>query len=91
MNATTKYRLGRLLQAFAMPWNAFVAAFMYYTLLAVIALGGASPGVPVVATAYLAPVVMYVAALANRALRALGALAGEVMHPVRAARAHAGH
>jgi hypothetical protein len=80
--------LARLQHAFAMPWNAFVAAFLYYTLLAVIAVGGASPGVPVVATAYLAPVVMYVAALANRALRVVSAWAGDIMHPARVQTGH---
>jgi hypothetical protein len=64
-------RLTRALNAVSLPWNAFVAAFLYYTLLAVLALGGTSPAVPVVATAYLAPVVMYIVAIANRALHAL--------------------
>lgn len=68
-------RLARLVKAFAMPWNAFVAAFLYYTLLAMIVLGGVSPGIPVVATAYLAPLVIYLAVLANRALQAFGPVA----------------
>lgn len=67
-------RLARLTQAFAVPWNAFVAAFLYYTLLACLALGGVSPGVPVVAIAYLAPVVVYVGTLASRALHAVAGL-----------------
>ncbi len=56
--------------ALSVSWNAFVAAFLYYALLAVLALGGASPGVPVVATAYLAPPLMYAVTLLSRAVRA---------------------
>jgi hypothetical protein len=58
--------------ALSVSWNAFVAAFLYYVLLAVLALGGASPGVPVVATAYLAPAVMYLVTVLSRAVRAGG-------------------
>ncbi len=58
------------LAALSVSWNAFVAAFLYYALLAVLALGGASPGIPVVATAYLAPPVMYLVTLLSRAVRA---------------------
>ncbi len=57
------------LAAVSVSWNAFVAAFLYYTLLAVLALGGASPGVPMVATAYLAPPVIYAVTLLSRAVR----------------------
>jgi hypothetical protein len=70
------------LAALSVSWNAFVAAFLYYVLLAVLALGGASPGVPVVATAYLAPPVMYAVTLLSRAVRAgavwLQGLGGQV-------------
>ena len=60
----------RVLAALSVSWNAFVAAFLYYVLLAVLAVGGASPGVPVVATAYLAPPVIYAVAMLSRAARA---------------------
>lgn len=70
------------LAALSVSWNAFVAAFLYYVLLAVLALGGASPGVPVVATAYLAPPLMYAVTLLSRAVRAgavwLQGLGGQV-------------
>ena len=70
--------------AVAVPWNAFVAAFLYYVLLAVLAFGGASPGVPVVATAYLAPAVIYVVTLLSRSVRAGAAWLGRfVPHAVR--------
>ncbi len=48
------------------PWGAFVAAFLYYTLLAMIALGGVSPSFAVVATAYLVPVVALAVLILSR-------------------------
>ena len=50
----------------AVPWGIFVAAFLYYTLLAMIALGGVSPSFAVVGTAYLAPLVGYGVVIAFR-------------------------
>ncbi len=50
----------------AVPWNAFVGAFLYYTLLALLAFGGVSPSLAVVGTAYLAPVVAYAVTIAAR-------------------------
>jgi hypothetical protein len=55
----------------SIPWNAFMAAFLYYTLLAAIALGGASPSGAVVGTAYLAPLVAYGVAIAARLMSAI--------------------
>jgi hypothetical protein len=78
-----KTSIGRGLRALSMPWDAFVAAFLYYTILALFALGGATPGVPVVATAYLAPLVVYLAALGNRALRAVSAWSRDVAQTAR--------
>ncbi len=51
---------------FTVPWNAFVVAFIYYTLLTLVLLGGVSPSLPVVGTAYLAPVVAYAVTIAAR-------------------------
>ena len=76
------------LAALSVPWNAFVAAFLYYALLAVLALGGASPGVPVVATAYLAPAVMYVVTVLSRAVRAAAGLAASIARQPRIRDAH---
>jgi hypothetical protein len=77
MTMTNRSYLRAPLDALSVPWNAFVAAFLYYALLAVLALGGASPGVPIAATAYLAPAVMYVVTVFGRALRGgAGWLAG---------------
>ncbi len=78
-----KTSIGRGLRALSMPWDAFVAAFLYYIILALFALGGATPGVPVVATAYLAPLVVYLAALGNRALRAVSAWSRDVAQTAR--------
>jgi hypothetical protein len=63
---------------FTVPWNAFVVAFMYYTLLTLLSLGGMSPTLAVVGTAYLAPVVAYVVTIAARIL-------GQTTHRVVAA------
>jgi hypothetical protein len=51
---------------FTVPWSAFVAGFLYYTLLALLALSGLSPSNAVVATAYLAPAVAYLVNVAGR-------------------------
>jgi hypothetical protein len=74
--------------ALSVSWNAFVAAFLYYALLAMLALGGASPGVPVVATAYLAPPVMYVVTLLSRAVRAGATWAASLAQQARIRNAH---
>jgi hypothetical protein len=81
-SASMTNTINRIGAALAMPWNMFVAAFLYYTVLAVLALGGASPGVPVVATAYLAPLVMYLVALGNRAAHAIAGLFSLGVSPV---------
>ncbi len=51
--------IARLTNAATVPWNAFVAAFLYYTVLAAVLLGGGRVGGPMVATAYLAPALAY--------------------------------
>ena len=48
------------------PWSGFVAAFLYYSLLTTLLLGGVSPEAPVVAMAYVAPLLAYGAWLAVR-------------------------
>jgi hypothetical protein len=66
-------RLTHLAAAFSVPWNAFVAAFLYYSLLAVVALGGSSPGAGLVAGAYAMPPVMYAVTLMLRVARTVSA------------------
>jgi hypothetical protein len=63
------------------PWNAFVAAFLYYTMLTAVALGGVSPSMAVVGTAYLAPVVAYAVTILARLPRRFLSLAGSP-HPL---------
>jgi hypothetical protein len=75
-----------VLAALAMPWNAFVAAFLYYTVLTLVAVGVADLPVPFMAVAYLLPVVAYVGALINRGVHALIALPidlGETPHALQ--------
>ncbi len=64
----------------AVPWGVFVAAFLYYTLLALIALGGVSPSLAVVFTVYLAPVVAYGVVLAFRAVTAAAGVVNRAPH-----------
>jgi hypothetical protein len=66
-NRMNRSGLRAVVEAISVPWNAFVAAFLYYVLLAVLAVGGVSPGAPVVAAAYLAPAVIYAVMVLRRA------------------------
>jgi hypothetical protein len=68
--STTLARIGDLV---SLPWNAFVAAFLYYTLLAALALGGSTARGPVVAGAYGMPVAMWAVTVGIRLIRAAGA------------------
>jgi hypothetical protein len=65
------------------PWNAFIAAFLYYTLLTLIAIGVADLAAGFVAVAYLLPVALYAGLLITRGVHALAALPidiGETPH-----------
>jgi hypothetical protein len=55
------------------PWNAFVAAFLYYSLLASVALSGAQLGSMTVGVAYAAGPVAYGATLLLRIVRGAAA------------------
>jgi len=75
-----------VLTAFGVPWNAFVATFLYYVLLALCVVGDAGFSPLVMAVAYLVPVVCYVAMLLSRGLHALAALPidlGETPHALQ--------
>jgi hypothetical protein len=61
--------VSRLQALVSVPWNAFIAAFLYYTFLTVLAVGGTSPGAPVVVTAYGIPVGAYTVTIAVRLAR----------------------
>ncbi len=72
--------------AFQVPWNAFVAAFLYYTLLTLLAIGVADLPVLFVTVAYLLPPAAYIGLLISRAIQALAALPidiGETPHALQ--------
>ncbi len=72
-----------VLSAIAMPWGAFIAAFLYYAVLTLLAVSGASLPAALVAVSYLLPVALYAGALLTRAVRALDAITidiGETPH-----------
>jgi hypothetical protein len=65
--------LHRVGEAVSLPWNAFVVAFLYYSLLAVLALGGSSARGSVVAGAYGMPVAVWAVTVAIRLVSAAAA------------------
>ncbi len=76
----------QILSAVMVPWNAFVAAFLYYTILTLLVLGIANLPALFIAVAYLLPVGLYAGLLASRAIRALAALPidlGETPHALQ--------
>jgi hypothetical protein len=72
------FRARAVLAAFSVPWNAFVVMFLYYVALSLFVVGDAAFAPVVMAVAYLAPVVCYVAMLLNRGIHALVALPIEI-------------
>jgi hypothetical protein len=62
------------LSAIAVPWSAFVGAFLYYTLLTLLVLGIANLPALFIAVSYLLPAGLYVGVLCVRAMHALVAL-----------------
>jgi len=66
--------------AFVVPWNGFVAAFLYFVLLTAAVIGGADFSRLVMAVAYLLPVSLYAVVLASRALHALAAITIDIDH-----------
>ncbi len=70
----------RALAIVAVPWNGFVAAFVFYTLLTIVAISGAEPPVALMAIAYALPVCVYAAVLALRAARALSTVRIDLFH-----------
>jgi hypothetical protein len=69
-----------LRDAVALPWNAFVAAFLYYTLLTVVVIGGADLGAGVMAVAYILPPALYAGLLLARAVRAISSIEIDLFH-----------
>lgn len=71
---TLSDRVNKLAAAVSVPWSSFVVAFLYYTLLAIVVLGGGSLGAGSILFAYAVPPAMYVATLALRASRTVVSL-----------------
>ncbi len=61
-------RTGKILAGFSIPWDAFVAGFIYYTLLTLLAVGGVDLADAFVVVAYGLPVAAYAVFVAVRAL-----------------------
>ncbi len=57
--------------ALSPPWSAFVAVFLYYVALTLVAIGGAGLSDLFVAVSYMLPVAAYLGFLVHRSLRAL--------------------
>jgi len=70
--------IARLAAAVSVPWNAFIAAFLYYTLLTLASIGLAELPTLFVAISYLLPLALYAGVLIVRAVRALEALPVEI-------------
>ncbi len=68
------------LAAFALPWNAFVAVFVYYVLATLVVLGVGSLPALLVAVTYLLPPSGYAVLMVARGVRALAALPVEIGH-----------
>jgi len=68
----------------ALPWNAFVGAFLYYTLLALITVSGLDIGAPFVIAAYGMPLAGYLATLLVRAGRMVASVQVDLFHAPRA-------
>ena len=61
----------RIGSAVSMPWGLFVAVFLYYVGLTLLALGADQLSEAFVAVSYLLPVAVYAALLVKRAVRRL--------------------
>ena len=68
-----------------LPWNAFIGAFLYYTLLTLIAVGGVNTSAGFMVVAYAVVPVIYGAVLLTRAFQALAALRIDLFNTPHAA------
>jgi hypothetical protein len=80
-HAMTRSLIADALSFVAVPWNAFVGAFLYYAVLTVVAVGVPELSDRFMAVAYLAPVAAYVGLLATRCVFAMGAPARVLVAP----------
>ncbi len=65
---------------FIVPWGAFVAAFLYYVGVTLVAIGGSDLSDVTVAVIYLLPAAVYLLVLTSRALHGLAALPVHIGH-----------
>ncbi len=75
-----------LLSTILVSWDLFVAAFLYYVLLTLLAIGVAALPTVFMAITYLLPVAAYAVLVVTRAVRALAALQidlGETPHALQ--------
>jgi hypothetical protein len=79
MDPIAQPKTSALIELIAVPWDAFVGAFLYFTLLTLVLLGGADLSAPVLAAAYLAVPVAYALLITGRLAQLL------VRHAVLAA------
>jgi hypothetical protein len=74
-------KLGRnFVVAVSVPWNGFVGAFLYFTVLSIAVIGGVDFSPLVMAVAYLLPVSLYASLLVSRGLHALSAITIDIDH-----------
>jgi predicted benzoate:H+ symporter BenE len=66
--------------AISVPWNAFVGAFLYFTVLTAVVISGADISRLVMAVAYLLPLSLYASVLVSRALHALSTITIDIDH-----------
>jgi hypothetical protein len=79
ISAAPKSASARLFAAF-MTWDAFVAAFIYYTLLTLIMIAVADVAAGFVLVAYLLPPAALAVVLVHRGVQALAALPIDIAH-----------
>ena len=73
-----------LISATAIPWNAFVVVFLYYTGLTLLAISVGELSGTFMAAAYLMPAAPYAVLLAHRVMRALAAVKIDIGHTPQA-------
>jgi hypothetical protein len=62
-------KAGALIELVAVPWDAFVGAFLYFALLTLVLLGGADLSAPLLAAAYVAVPAAYALVIGGRLAR----------------------
>ncbi len=76
--------IDRIASFFVVPWTAFVAAFLYYVVLTLVAIGVEQLPDGLMVAAYLIPPAAYVLVLLARTLQAVASLPVRLAHPAPA-------